>query len=92
MKVKVQICTGAKCTYYGANSILDTMYGLQEDLHTYDQIPEDAEIEIELLQCQDICKEEGYRPHPVVYVDGELIEDAKSSKVMAKVFNILKED
>lgn len=92
MKVKVQVCTGARCTYYGANSILDSLDSFKEELHKYEQIPDDAEVEIEVLECQNYCKEDGHRPHPVVYVDGQLVKDAKASKVTAEVFNKLKED
>lgn len=89
--MKVQICTGARCTYYGANSIIDLLYGFKEDLSTYEDIPRDAELDIELIPCSNYCKHKD-RVVPIVYIDGELIKNAKSHEIMERVFNGLKED
>ena len=89
--MKVQICTGSKCTFFGASSIIDSVYDLHENIHEYPGIPEDAEFDIEIIPCQQYCIGD-YKNAPVVYIDGELIKQAKSQEVMAQIIDKLKED
>jgi NADH:ubiquinone oxidoreductase subunit E len=91
--MKVEICAGAKCTLYGANSILDGLYDLQENLHSYPHVPADAVLEIEAIPCRDYCKKgEHHIQPPIVFVDGVLIEEAKRSQVLEMVLNQLQDD
>lgn len=88
--MKVEICAGAKCTLYGANSILDGLYDLQENLHSYPSVPEDAVLEIEAIPCRDYCKKgEHHIQPPIVFVDGDLVEEAKRSQVLEMVLTHL---
>ncbi len=80
--MKVSICTGSKCSYYGANHIIDCMMGLKEELHDFYGVPEGKELEVELLPCQNYCKSGNHGVAPVVYLDGELIERAEANELM----------
>lgn len=87
--MKVQICIGTKCSFYGATNILDSVEDLKETLHELPNIREDADIEIELVPCYGECKGENSKIAPVVVVDGEKIERASSPVVMEKIMKHL---
>ena len=90
--MKVQICTGSKCTFYGANNIIERLSELSENLHLYPGLPEDAVLELEVIPCDESCKKGNSKVAPIVFVDGEKIERAKSSQIMEMVLNTLQED
>lgn len=82
--MKVSICNGSKCVFYGASHIMDCLFQMQEELHTLYEIPEGQELEIDLIPCNGDCK----RNHgitPVVYIEDEKIERAKATEVMEKI-------
>lgn len=87
--MKVQICTGSNCVFYGANGIIERLMELQEDLHTYPGIPETAELELEMIPCQHFCKTSNAAP--VVFIEGQKVENAHSSQVMELILNTLQE-
>lgn len=89
--MKVQICTGAKCMFYGADNIIDRVLDLNENLSDYPGVPADARLDIEITPCNDHCKGKGRHVSPVVYVDGEIIEKASSSALMERILNTLQE-
>lgn len=90
--MKVQICTGTKCMFYGADNIIDRVVDLSENLSEYPGIPEDAQLDIEIIPCNDHCKGKGRHVSPLVYVDGEAIEKASSSALMERILNTLQEE
>lgn len=85
--MKVSVCTGSKCTFYGASHIIDCLLDMQGYLHELDNVREDAVLEVEVLPCQGFCKEGNHGVAPVVYVDGEMIERAESQQIMEMVMN-----
>lgn len=93
--MKVKVCTGAKCTFYGASNILDGLMDMQENLHKFPHIPEDVELIVEAIPCLNYCKrdEDRLKP-PVVLVNGEVVAKAKSNQIMEIVLQNLqvKED
>lgn len=89
--MKVSVCTGSKCSFYGSDHIIFCLEDLKEYLHNLDGIPEEAELEIELLPCQGFCKKGNHGVAPVVYVDGELVERAQSQQIMEMVLNRFEE-
>lgn len=87
--MEVKICTGAKCTLYGASSLYERLSELSENLHDYPNIPEGAELNVEISRCDHSCKER--KVSPLVYIDGEAFENAKSSELMELILNRLEE-
>lgn len=87
--MKISICTGTKCMFYGADNIIDCLTDLQEHLAEYHQIPEDAVLELELVTCDGSCKGKGKKIAPLVYIDGDRFERTSSPEVMEEVFKRL---
>ena len=85
--MKVQVCTGSKCSFYGAQHILNSLFDLQENLHMYPGIREDAVLDIEMLPCRNLCKKGNHGVAPVVYIDGEMIERAQAQQIMERVID-----
>lgn len=90
--MKVQICTGSKCTFYGASNIIERLTELRENLHLYPGIPEDAILDVEMIPCTKCCKQGNSEAAPVVLVDGKKIERAKSQQLMEMILDALQED
>lgn len=88
--MKVKICTGSKCTFYGASQIIDNVLQLQEDLRFIPGMPENAELEVEFLPCQEICKDGNHGVAPIVYVDDHMITKAKSEEITELIIDSLK--
>lgn len=85
--MKVSICTGSKCGFYGASHIIDCMLDMKECLHDLPGVRPDAELEIELVPCQGFCQGGNHGVAPVVYVDGQMIERAEGPQIMEIVMN-----
>lgn len=90
--MKVQICTGSKCTFYGASNIIERVTELQQQLHLYSGIAKDATLDVELLPCQKFCKRENSQNSPVVIVDGKVVTDAKAEIITEMILNSLMEE
>lgn len=90
--MKVRICTGSKCTFYGASGIMDGLLQLQEDLALIPGIPEDSEFEVEALPCQGFCKDGNHKIAPLVYIDDERFDRASTQQIMETVINRLQEN
>lgn len=88
--MKVEICMGARCTFYGASAILDSLHNLKETLPDFSEIPENADFELVLVPCQNLCRDDRNSAAPIVWVDGEKIERAKSQEVMEVVMQKLR--
>lgn len=86
----VKICTGAKCTLYGASGIIERLEDLKENLHDYPGIPADAQLNIEIIRCDRSCREK--RVSPLVYVDGVAFEKAKVPELMEAILNGLEKE
>lgn len=89
--MKVQICTGTRCVFYGADNILDNVTDLKESLSEYPSLPEGADFEIELCGCDGTCKTSEKRIAPVVTIDGEKMLKATSPQVMERILDGLQE-
>ncbi len=87
--MKVRICGGTKCMFYGASNIYECVSDLQESLAEYPGIPEDAVLEVELVPCDGSCKGKDSRISPVVYVDDDRIERATGPIIMEKILDEL---
>lgn len=83
--MKVQVCIGTKCSFYGATNILDSLEDLQASLHEFPGVKEDAELELELIPCAGGCKGKDGKIAPLVFVEDERIERASSPVVMEKI-------
>ncbi|WP_019134229.1 (2Fe-2S) ferredoxin domain-containing protein [Kallipyga massiliensis] len=86
----VKICTGAKCTLYGASGIIEQLEELQENLHEYPGIPADAVLNIEIIRCDRRCKEK--KVSPLVFVDDVAFENAKVPELMEAILNGLEKE
>lgn len=87
--MKVKVCTGTKCMFYGADNIIDRLIDLQDNLTDYPGIPADAELKVELIPCDGSCKGKDTKIAPLVYVAEERMERASSPEVMEKILNRL---
>lgn len=82
--MKVEICVGSKCTMLGADHIIHCVEDLQETILPDMDISEDFNLEVSLMKCGDRCKK-NEDVAPVVIIDGEVMNNANSQKVMAKI-------
>ncbi len=84
--MKVGICTGSKCSFYGASFLIERLEELQEDIHSMENIRDDFQLEIEILPCVGECK--GVEDvSPIVFIDGEIIRNASTPVVMERIMN-----
>ena len=90
--MRVKICTGTRCMFYGADNIMDNLMDLKENLAEYPSIPEGADFEIELCSCDGTCKGSDKRVAPVVTIDNEVMQKATSPQVMEKILDDLQEE
>lgn len=84
--MKVRICTGSKCIFYGASHILENLEELKDSMHEMEGVPEDFDFEIELIPCPGGCKGDD-KVAPLVYIDGEAMYAATGPKVMAALLD-----
>ncbi len=89
--MKVQICAGTQCMFYGADEIMERISELKQSLSDYPSVPEGAVLDVELIRCDRTCKNGAQYISPVVYVDGERLEHASSPQVMEKILDGLQE-
>ena len=89
--MKVKICTGTRCIFYGADNIMDNVIDLKESLSEY-PIREGADFDIELCSCDGTCKTSEKRIAPVVTIDDEKILKATSPQVMERILGGLQEE
>lgn len=80
-KVKVEICVGTHCTMMGAMNILELIDDMKKEY-------QDQGIEVETVKCYQHCKEN--RVAPIVKINGDIIENATSERVMAKITEVIK--
>lgn len=78
MSIKVKICMGTHCTMMGN-------LNLQEDLESL-QLEYPEQIEIEAVKCLKHCEANGA---PVVEINGEIIVNARSQKVVSKIIEVI---
>ncbi|MCI6157307.1 MAG: NAD(P)H-dependent oxidoreductase subunit E [Peptoniphilaceae bacterium] len=90
--MKVRICGGTKCMFYGASNILDRVTDLKESLSDYPGIPEEAVLDVEIIPCDGSCKGKDAKISPVVYIDDQRLECATSPQVMELILNGLQEE
>lgn len=84
--MKIKICSGSKCAFYGASHILESLEELQESMKDMEGIREDFSLDIELIKCPGDCKGDE-KIAPLVYIDDERLPLATSPQVMEKVLN-----
>ena len=82
--MKLEICVGSKCTMFGADHIIQSVEDLQETVLKDMEIAEGFELEVSLVKCNNRCKDEG-DVYPKVFIDGEVINNAHSQMVMARI-------
>lgn len=83
-KILVEVCAGTHCTMMGAMNIIDSIHSLQD---IREELGSCCEVEVKPVPCLNNCKQTGTRG-PVVIVNGELMEQAESEAVMARVLSI----
>lgn len=84
--MKIKICGGSKCAFYGASHILESLEELQEDMKKMEGIREDFALEIELVRCPGDCKSDE-KVAPLVFIDDERLPLATSPQVMERVLD-----
>lgn len=89
--MKVQICSGARCMYYGASNLYDQITELKESLTEMPGVRPDASFDIELIPCDDSCKGDKKNISPIAIVNGERMECATSTRLMERILNGLQE-
>ncbi len=82
--MKIKICSGSKCAFYGASHILENLEELKESLAEMDNVRKDFKLDIELIPCVGDCKE-NEKTAPLVFVDDERIPLATGPQVMERV-------
>lgn len=87
--MKIEICVGSSCTMMSAMNILDYFEDWAEDLR---KRAEEAEVEVEDIEvipvkCRRNCKG-AYDAAPVVYINGEIIENANNDKILEEIFKV----
>jgi len=90
--MKVKICTGSKCTFYGASGIMDGLLQLQDDLPSIPGMPENAAFEVEAIPCRGFCRDGNHKIAPVVYIDDERFDRASTQQIMEAVITRLQAD
>lgn len=85
--MKIILCAGSSCTMMGANTILDQIEDIEENLNNFNyDIDKDFELEIETVNCLGLCKKER-KTSPVVIIDGDVIQKATPQVVMEKILD-----
>jgi len=79
----VEVCAGTQCTLMGAMDIISAVEGLS-DLHG--GLKPDCTIEVRPIPCTHGCDQSDRAP--IVYINGELMENTNTESVMEKVFDI----
>ncbi|QQK08717.1 NAD(P)H-dependent oxidoreductase subunit E [Miniphocaeibacter halophilus] len=87
--MKIEICVGSSCTMMSAMNILDYFEDWAENMR---ERAEEAEVEIEEIEvipikCRRNCKG-AYDASPVVYINGEIIENANNDKILEEIFKV----
>lgn len=90
--MKIELCSGSKCVFYGVTHLYESLLDLKEDLKEMDHVDPKFTLDIEFIPCVGICKIDS-EASPVAYVDGELIEAATGPILMNRVLEaaLLKE-
>ncbi len=84
--MKVGVCTGSRCSFYGASFMIERLEELQEEIMRMNNIKDDFTLEIEILPCVGECKGQE-EVSPIVYIDGEMIRKASTPQVMERIMN-----
>ncbi len=79
MTVKVKVCMGTHCTMLGNLNLHDNIEELQK------KYP--GEIDLENVKCLKACERGGA---PVVSINGEIREKAKSEEIISEILEVMK--
>lgn len=79
MSAKVKVCMGTHCTMMGNLNLQESLEELQLEY------PE--QIEIEAIKCLNFCKND---KAPVVELNGEIITNASSEKIISEILQLVK--
>ncbi len=82
--MKIEICTGSKCSFYGASFILERLEDFMEERAYMPEVRKDFILDVKVRACQGDCKDEDDIA-PLVYVDGERIIKATGPVIMERV-------
>lgn len=86
--MKVKVCVGARCTMMGASGLMDGIEALKNEFFTNEV------LEIEPVNCMNICKSESTVLAPVVSIDDKVFTNVnlqEISEVILQKANIIKE-
>lgn len=86
--MKIEICTGLRCTSYGANNIIQRVQDLLQNIDEY-HVGEKDELEVKLLPCTSHCKDNTDAKAPIVFINDEMFSGAKSEKILEVILNKL---
>lgn len=84
--MKIDICSGSKCIYYGASHLYESLEDLQESLLSMEGIDPEFTLEINFVPCSGDCKDDE-KAAPVAWVNGEKISGATGPQLMTCVLN-----
>ncbi|MCI5839780.1 MAG: NAD(P)H-dependent oxidoreductase subunit E [Peptoniphilaceae bacterium] len=85
--MKIKVCVGAKCTMLGADTILDTIDEILQDLEIRkESIDKDFKVDLEMIPCPGVCKEEE-KIGPVVFIDNEMIAQTTPQEIMERILD-----
>ena len=82
-RILVEVCAGTHCTMMGAMNMIDAIHSLAE---IREEMGSACRVEVKPVPCLGNCKLPSVRG-PIVRVEGELIENAQSEDVMARILD-----
>lgn len=82
--MKIDICSGSKCIYYGASHLFESLEDLQESLQNMEGVDPEFTLEINFVPCPGECKE-SEKAAPLAWVDGQKIPGATGPQLMTCV-------
>ena len=83
-EILIEVCSGSECVMMGAMDIIESIEGLgqlKRQLHV--KIP----VQVVPTKCMGYCKQGSFSP--VVRVNGEVITNATSETIMAKIMSLI---
>ncbi|HBF36972.1 MAG TPA: NAD(P)H-dependent oxidoreductase subunit E [Firmicutes bacterium] len=72
--IKVEICVGTHCTMMGALNIIESVEDLRREYQN---------ISLEIIQCIKDCL--GEKVAPIVFINGQKIQNATNEEVLARI-------
>lgn len=76
--VKVEICVGTHCTMMGALNIIESIEDLKQEY---------GNVSLEIIKCIKDCL--GEKIAPVVFINGDKIQNATNEEVLARIMDVM---